>query len=96
MSHTNFTMSNKPNPQTKQSAFVPLLVILLIRFMPSIIFVSGFVLAFIGCALALFFIRGNNDLMFLAVVPALAFGFYAKSRTKVSSKIDFKPIDEDF
>lgn len=73
---------------------IPLLVLLLIRFMPWIAFICGSGIAFLVAAYFLYEIRGDRDLTFLALIPALAFGMYVKGRTKVSSRVELNDPKE--
>lgn len=87
-------MPERNDSDSRPPVVIPLLVLLLIRFLPWIGFVCGFGIAFLFAAYFLYEIRGDRDLTFLALIPALAFGMYVKVRTKVSSRIELNDPNE--
>lgn len=79
--------------KSDQSLITPLLVLLLIKFLPGILFISAFCIGFLISAAVLRF-SGYDNLILLAFIPAVAFGFFVKNRTKVTSKLESEPTNK--
>lgn len=80
--------------KSDQSVITPLLVLLLIKFLPGILFISASCIGFLIAAALLHF-SGYDNLILLACIPAIAFGLFVKDRTKVTSKLDSEPTNKN-
>ena len=80
--------------KSNQSVIIPLLVLLLIKFMPAVVFVSATCIGFLIVAAILHF-SGYEEFIVIAWLPAIAFGYFVKSRTKVASRFETDSENEN-